>query len=137
MQQLAGKARMLGFLLCKIKEQLGADEAIVHRSIADDVETFNALTMPKGYLYVDPDGLCHYVFIDVGLPQADGLPEGTMRSLAGQSTMEVRFRADVIWKFEAMTGTWTIIKDRTGDFEGLRPIKCGGIPTVKTSTKTG
>lgn len=124
MQPVAEKARALGFLIRKIKEVQKADEASVRRTVADYVETFNALTIPKGYVYIDPDGLVHVVVIRQGMvkKQADR-PFGT----------EMQFSADVIWDFDPVTGLWNTFKDRTGVFQSLCPMKCGGIPVRRGS----
>lgn len=132
---VAGKARMLGFLLRKIKEAQRAPEASVRRTVADYVETFNALSLPKCYLYVDPDGLCHVVHINCKSKRAEGFKPGDLAAFGGAvGSSEVQFGADVIWDFNPQTGIWNTTKDRTGDFQALCPMKCGGIPERKVKT---
>lgn len=87
------------------------------------VATFNALTLPSAYLYVDPDMLCHVVMIKSAVSDKEikrHYPHFPM-------SMEVSHSADVIWTFDPATGIWNTLKDRTGDFERICPLKCGGV----------
>jgi hypothetical protein len=124
----ADKARTLAFLIRKIRNVMRAEMTVADSvEIADYVETFNALSIPRGYVYVDPDGLVHVVVVRQGLVKKQVQhPFGT----------EIGFSADVIWDFDPVTGLWNTFKDRMGTFESLCPIKCGGIPTVKLTAGT-
>jgi len=111
---------MLMWLVRQMKEASGADEASVRRQVPDFVATFNALSLPRGYAYVDPDGLVHVILIRfVGDRQSGTLPIGVDNA------------ADVIWHFNPTTGMWVVVKDRTGKFARASPIRCGGFPSVK------
>lgn len=105
----------------------------LHSDIASYVATFNALMLPKGYMYVSDDMLVHLVIIDMKNEPAGGLKPGTLTSIAGSTSggFGLFHGADVIWKFRPQTGIWTTTKDHTGNFESLCPIKCGGMPEVK------
>ena len=118
MEQLAAKSRMLAELVREIRR-------VKPSAVRDDyVNTFNALTIPRGYLYIDPDGLVHVVMLRKGTQGPPALP--SFGSAVAHS-------ADVIWDFDPVTGLWNTLKDRTGDFEKLCPIKCGGIPSRRNS----
>lgn len=122
-----------------------ASDPPLRGGIAEYVAMFNALSLPSGYVYVDKDMLVHLVFIDmknvrddVGDKKSVALAPGNVYTYSGRkskigssSSLELEFSADVIWNFRPETGIWTTTKDRTGDFESLCPIKCGGMPEVK------
>ena len=118
MSSVAIKSQALGDIMVRIKRAISTD-GIAGPHVLDLVATFNALSLPKGYVYIDPDGLIHYVRIVASL--LDSRKERTL------PPTQVQYTADVIWCFDAIDGTWTVIKDRTGDFEKLAPIKCGGM----------
>lgn len=110
---VADKARMLGWLINKIR-RLGPGAG------RDCIETFNALTIPRGYIYIDPDDMIHVVMLQQG---AMGEPLKLL-----DFGVFVAHEADFVWCFDPATGMWNVLKDRTGAFESLCPIKCGGIP---------
>lgn len=88
------------------------------------VSTFNSLSLPKSYIYVDSDMLVHYVQIDISINEAQ-IPR-----FVGTTT--VHDAADVIWKFDAFNGVWTTFKDQTGPdgtgrFSKVSPVSHGGI----------
>jgi hypothetical protein len=87
----------------------------------DLVATFNALMLPRGYVYVDDSWTCHVVVI-----RTDNRELGF--KFVNSSITSI---ADVVWDFNAVTGTWNVLKDRHGTFWSLCPIKCGGILTRK------
>jgi hypothetical protein len=129
-EPLAKKSRLALQLIREIKR-------VIPSELRDDyVAWFNTLTLPRAYLYVDPDGLCHLVNIRCKTQRAEGLKPGNLTMLAGSSSpggMGIQHSADVIWDFDPVTGIWMTTKDRTGDFERLCPIKCGGIPSRRNS----
>jgi len=125
----ANKSRTFATLIRTIKECFKDDR--LRSGIPDYVATFNALALPKCYLYVDPDDLVHVVFIDSRPRALEGDERDALPLPKIGLGMQVQFSADVIWNFRPQTGMWTIAKDRTGDFESLCPIKCGGMPEVK------
>lgn len=94
----------------------------------DHVETFNALMLPRAYVHVAEDGLVHVIVIKFAVDIDNSRPETfATRPLP----IGVQHSADVIWRFDPGTGLWNTLKDKTGAFSSLCPIKCGGIPTVK------
>jgi hypothetical protein len=116
------KARVLTYIIRQLRNGLSDED------VAECVSTFNALSIPRGYIYVDSDRVIHVVMIRRGMVNA--APAFTSFS-AG-----VIYGADVVWDFDPVSGTWLTLKDRTELYESLCPIKCGGIPTVKPQTKT-
>jgi len=118
------RSRMLIECYRRIRRTTDSDE------VDDLVTTINALTIPRSYTYVSPDdGQIHLVVIEDAsimrmLERGGRMPAGLMSG------------ADVVWRFEPQSGVWNVIKDRTGIYESLCPIKCGGIPlTVQRGYK--
>jgi hypothetical protein len=128
-EQLAQKSRTFAALIRTIKQCLTADG--LRSSIPDYVATFNALALPKCYMYVDPNDLVHVVFIDNRQRSLEGDERAALPLPKLGLGMQVEVSADVIWNFQPQTGMWRVTKDRTGDFQSLCPIKCGGMPEVK------
>jgi len=130
-EPFAKKSRLAHQLIREIKR-------VQPGELRDDyVAWFNTLTLPRAYLYVDPDGLCHVVNIRCKTQRAEGLRPGNLNFMGASTSTPggagVGHSADVIWDFDPVTGLWTTLKDRTGDFERLCPIKCGGIPSRRNS----
>jgi hypothetical protein len=111
----------------------------IHRTASgkernDYIETFNALMLPKAYVHVDDADLVHIVVIKfTSSINGDDSSTFTLAALP----LGVQHHADIIWRFDPATGLWNTLKDRTGDFSSLCPIKCGGIPTVKARQQEG
>ena len=120
---------MFATLLRTIKQCFKDDR--LRSDIPGYVATFNALALPRCYVYIDPDDLVHVVFIDTRCGQLKGDQHAALPLPQLGLGMQVEFTADVIWNFQSQTGMWTTTKDRTGVFESLCPIKCGGMPEVK------
>jgi hypothetical protein len=78
---------------------------------ADLVDTFNSLSLPNGYIYVDEDLHVHLIMInpEKSLPNNDSLA-----SFSNNLSAELAYAADIIWAFTSTTSSWKVIKDRTG-----------------------
>ena len=115
--QIGEKSRMLMTCISRIKKS-------TDRTVIDDlVATINTLTIPRSYTYVDPDGHIHIVLIENAsmMKNLDNW-EKRARILGGMF-----YSVDVVWRFNPQSGVWNVIKDRTGVYESLCPMKCGGI----------
>ena len=118
------KSLFLGHLLRKINLiRSTTSEVSVKQSVTDLVNTFNALALPKGYVYICPDDMIHVVMINNSL-NSTSLQESI--PLAYKLGSQVSHEADIIWDFEPMTGLWRTLKDRTGILSSLCPMKFGG-----------
>jgi len=114
MTKTTKRAQALGYFIGEIKRNVASDPVVVK----DNIESFNALTLPHFYVCVSND-LVHVVKLfskDFEEPQL---------KVPGTSIM-VSHTADVIWHFNYITGIWNTIKDRLGIYQSLCPIKCGG-----------
>jgi len=109
LKDLTKRSRALGYFIGEIKRNTAHDPVVVK----DNIESFNALAMPRFYVCVSDD-LVHIVKL-VSDELSSNVPP-----------LQVSYAADVIWYFNYMTGIWNVIKDRTGIFESLCPMKCGG-----------
>jgi hypothetical protein len=114
MTKTTKRAQALGYFIGEIKRNVASDPVVVK----DNIESFNALTLPHFYVYVSND-LVHVV----KLFSEDF--EETQLKVPGTPIM-VSHTADVIWHFNYITGIWNTIKDRLGIYQSLCPIKCGG-----------
>ena len=128
MTKTTKRAQALGYFIGEIKRNVASDPVVVK----DNIESFNALTLPHFYVCISND-LVHVVklfsedFNDlvhvVKLFSKDF--EEPQLKVPGTSIM-VSHTADVIWHFNYITGIWNTIKDRLGIYQSLCPIKCGG-----------
>jgi hypothetical protein len=103
-------------------------------NVGDLIAEFNALMLPKGYVHVDESGLVHLVLIGNRLAK-HGVSDNRVRWSFSLPAAAL-YTADVVWQFEPLTGLWDVLKDRTGVFQPLCPIKCGGCP-AKTPVLEG
>src|SRR5271157_4760968 len=114
---LGEKARML--IECYYRIKRATDRAVVD----DLVTTINTLTIPRSYTFVDHAGQIHVVMIENA---------SMMKRFEdwGRLSLPTRLMhsADVVWRFNPQSGIWNVVKDRTGVYESLCPMKCGGIP---------
>lgn len=137
-EMLGEKARLISFFMNKICDCVRGDD-LTRLSTREWVDTFNALMIPKCYVYVDNDWLIHVVMIKGGSTDLHTRRYFTAiqgYTKLGQYTFlpsTIAHTADVIWNFNATTGMWTTLKDRTGEFEKHCPIKFGGIPERKAN----
>jgi len=130
MRTLTEKSQLLAKIIRQLKSLPPLTERKLEQSSFDRrdelVATFNALALPKYYIYVDDDWLCHVVMIKCSL----GADKSYYASLSAATT----YSADVIWNFDSDTGMWNTLKDRTGDFEKLCPMKFGSLPVQRKMT---
>lgn len=116
----ADRNKMLGQLIREIK-WCPSDAAVPGL-----IETFNALSLPHGYIYVDPDQLVHVVVIRC--TSYDELRIAETQNPCGEIALSIHdwinnrmgssvsHTADVIWRFDPTDRSWLVTKDRTGDF---------------------
>jgi hypothetical protein len=97
--------------ICKLsKAPTNMDRIARMRELCD---TFNVLALPKMFVGVDAAGFVHVTIIRDGAA-VRGPIELTM-------SMGVHHAADVIWQLDS-SGSYTIIKDRTGSFGAKSPV---------------
>jgi hypothetical protein len=93
-----------------VREAMAGDDEAIHN--------FNSVMMPRlQFIARDPDGLVHLVRIKQLSTLDDAL--GTWDRLPKEITHLIGFA----WIFDPTTGLWHIVKDRTGVYESLSPIK--------------
>lgn len=90
------------------------------------VADFNALSLPRGYVCIvgdDHDEQIHYVRI---VPKAIEHDDDDRLGAVG---VGVAHEADVVWRYEAPIGRWTLLKNRRGlnVRDGVRPVFLGGM----------
>lgn len=106
----------------------------INLAIADIVNTFNALTLPKCYIYVDDaTSWIHLVSVQI-VPFRLVVDDRGWNDMVPNEliTQHVVFNVDFVWHFDAKTGLWNSVKDRTQSLSSLCPVKCGGMQQCKS-----
>ncbi len=103
---LAEKSRALIALVNQLRSIMSKPEENAAR-IKKNIDTINALVIPRCFVAIK-DGLFHIVQLKSKGDEHDGM-------LTWRAPRGMTFYADVVWNFDPLNKTWTIIKDRTGE----------------------
>lgn len=112
---------MLTYFVTRLKMHLHNDHPGSELIVDDCFHYVNALLIPRAYIHVDDKKLIHLVVIKASPDiQFDvNMPSGTL------------WTADVVWRFNPMSGEWHVMKDRNGDYENCGRVFLGGMPKHK------